>query len=138
GGDEVIATDELVELHQVRMLGLDGLRGMQDHEQVIRIGVDLWQMASIEHVAQRQPVEAEEVAQALCPRLVALDQVDPYEAFRSRQQALDIGPAMLFNARRRNPANLGGTAVDRLNRARLGSLHGHGLASIRRAVPDLR
>src|SRR5439155_14157092 len=65
---------------------------------------------------------------ALCARLVALHHVDPHEAFRSRQQALDIGPAVLFHGRRRNPANLRGTAVCRLNRARLGSLHGHGSA----------
>src|SRR6266550_7696034 len=93
-------------------------------------------MAPIEHVAQREAVKPEEVAQALRRRLVAFDQVDPDEAVRSCQQALDIGPAMLLHGRGRHPANLGGTAVDRLNRAGLGSLHGHGAASIRPCVTD--
>lgn len=97
-GHEVVWPDELVELHEVHMACLPRLRSVEDDEQVIRVGVDLGEMAAVEQVANCQAVEAEQLAETVRRQLVAAGQINPDKPARLAQEALNIRPSMGFRS----------------------------------------
>ena len=62
---QVAAPDELIELDEMDMTRLAGLRRVEDDEQVIRVGMDLGEMAALEDVAEGQRVEPETLRQRI-------------------------------------------------------------------------
>ena len=86
GRDQVAPPDELVQLDHVHVAGLARFGSVNDHEQVVGVGVDLGNMPPFEDVAHRERMEAEHVGEVLGRFLVAGRHVDPNEAVGSSQQ----------------------------------------------------
>jgi hypothetical protein len=85
-GDEVAATDELVELEHVHVPAMGRERSVQDQEEVIGIGVDLRNGRGLEAISDCQRMEVEGVLEDAASSLVGLRQVDPDEPGVARQQ----------------------------------------------------
>ncbi len=74
-----------------------GLSRVQDHEQVVRIGVELREVAALENIPDRQGVEPEPLPQLSCRVVVAQSGIDPGEAIVSLEEGRDVRPGAFFD-----------------------------------------
>ena len=106
GRHEIVTADELVELHEVDVAGLSRLGRVEDDEQVIRVSVDLRQVAALQDIPNGQCVEAEAVGQVLGHRLVTRPDIDPDEAVVALEKRRYVGPFARPDPGWRDPANV--------------------------------
>ena len=123
-GDQEVPPDELVELEQVHVAHAARLRGEQDEEQVVGVGVGARDVVALPAGPQRQLVEAEGAVQDVVRRVVVLRDVDPGEAVLARQQGGQPGELVLLGSGGRHephvhPVRVG--AVDTVAGAAIGS-----------------
>ncbi len=104
-GHQKVAPDEEVELHEMDVPGFTDFGGMQDDEQVVGVGMHLGEMAAVQHILDRQAVEAELLDETASHLLVARWEVDPHESARLVEQTRDLAPGPLFGSIRGDPAH---------------------------------
>ena len=81
-----VPADELIELQQMDVSRVSKLRGMQNHEQVVAVGVNLGHMRPLQAVAHGERMKAEDLRQSFGCVLIALRKVDPYKSIGTRKQ----------------------------------------------------
>ena len=118
-------TGEVVELEQVDVARGTGLGRVQDHQQVIRVGVQLGSVTAFGAVADRKRVEVERVGEH-APRLViALGDVDPQESVPAHEQLGDLAGLALLGLAIRDPVDVhGGEPRDDCTSSATGAYNG--------------
>ena len=79
-GHEVATPDELIDLDEMDVAGFTGFGRMNDDEQVFRVGMELWNVPPLDHVANGKWVEPEKVGQVLRRVVPGNGDVHPDEA----------------------------------------------------------
>jgi len=85
-GDQVVGSDELVQLDVVHVTGLAGEGGVQHQEHVIRIHVHLRYLITLHTVADGKWMKAEDVRQHAFRIVVPGRDVHPDHAVGAREQ----------------------------------------------------
>jgi hypothetical protein len=95
-GDQEPGADELVELDVAHGPAAAALGGVQDQEDMVRVGVDLGHLVALDAVAHGQGMEAEHLGEHPDALLVAGRDVDPHEPLPEGDQQLQLlgGPLL--------------------------------------------
>jgi hypothetical protein len=105
-GDQVAATDELVELQQVDVPGNTRLRRVEDHEHVVGVGVDPRDVVALGAGPHGQRMEAKDLREDLGGLGVATGDVHPGEPVRALQQGLEILDLVVLDPVSGHPAHI--------------------------------
>jgi hypothetical protein len=97
--DEIIGSDELVELDVVHVTAAPELGSMQHHEHVVVIDVHLRDVIAFDAVADREVMKAEQVRQHGRLPGLADRQIHPGHSVRLFEQQLEIIGGPPLNAR---------------------------------------
>ena len=92
------------------MARLTGLGRVEDDEQVIRVGMDLREVAALQDVADGQRMKAELLRQRHSLLVVTRGKVDPDETAASFEQLRHVRPCAFVDPGRRDPADVHGEA----------------------------